>query len=89
MAALTTTILVKTVMGNKRVHFGRSTNSGTGGEIDTGLRSCEMFIPVMNHSSVMADSPAVNETFPCDGSAVTVVTTNAPGGSLLWMAIGY
>lgn len=89
MGALTTTINGKSVFGNKRVHWGIATNAGTGGEINTGLRLCEAMLLQMNHSSVMADAPAVNETMPCAGSAVTVVTTSAPGGSLHWVAFGY
>jgi hypothetical protein len=88
MSALTTTIKTRTLMGNKRVHYGTATGSGTGGEIDTGLRSCEMIVLTANDSSVAADAVTLNETMPCDGSAVTVIHT-AGVGYVEFMAFGY
>lgn len=85
--ALTTAISYKTVFGNKRVNFGTFANasSTTGGDVNTGLRSCEMFFAIPGGSS--AQEIAVNETLPVAGSAVTIVTeANASG---YWMAIGY
>lgn len=79
----------KTVFGNKRVHFGTFTNgaSDTGGDIDTGLRSCEEMFLQHGGSAVATNAPAVNETLPVAGSAVTIVTTAGFDGR--WMAIGY
>lgn len=88
MAALTTSIRRRTVYGNTKVHYGTATGSGTGGEIDTGLRSCEMIVLQANHSSVSADAVTLNETLPCDGSAVTVIHTSGVG-YVEFMAIGY
>ncbi len=78
-----------TVMGNKRVRFGTFTSDGgsTGGDIDTGLRIVEAIFLQQKAAAVVADAPVVNETLPCAGSAVTIVTTaNAVG---YWMAVGY
>ena len=79
----------RTVMGNKRVHMGTYTNNGgsTGGDINTGLRSCEHINLQPNGSAVVASAPVVNETLPVDGSAVTVVNTADESGT--WMAVGY
>jgi len=88
MAALTSQLRVRTVFGNKRVHIGTATGSGTGGEIDTGLRSCEMIVLTPRSSSVVADAVTLNESLPCDGSAVTVIHTE--GCEYIdFMAIGY
>ena len=78
----------KTVMGNKRVHFGTFTNGGsdTGGNIDTGLEVCEHLQLTCKGSAVAANAPAVNETFPCAGNAVTIVTDADEDG--YWMAVG-
>jgi len=37
-------------------------------------------------SSAATDAPAVNETLPVDGSAVTVITKASQSG--IWIAIG-
>lgn len=86
---MSSAITSKTVFGNKRIHFGTFTNgaSDTGGDIDTGLRSCEEIFLQVTGTAVAADACAVNETLPVAGSAVTIVTTaNADGR---FMAIGY
>jgi hypothetical protein len=88
MAALTTSVRSQTIMGNKRVHMGTATGSGTGGEIDTGLRTCEMILLTANDSSVSADAVTLNETLPCDGGAVTVIHSSGVG-YVEFMAIGY
>lgn len=86
--AFSSSITEKTVFGNKRFHWGTFTNgaSDSGGNIDTGLKVCEGI--VLQHTGVAAVSsaPAVNETLPVDGSAVTVVTTTAADG--IWFAWG-
>jgi hypothetical protein len=75
-------------MGNKRVSTGTFTQVGgdTGGNIDTGLRSCEFMMLQTGGAAVSADQSAVNETFPCAGSAVTIVTTDGANG--FWLAVG-
>ena len=88
MAALTTTIDKRISLGNMRGVVGHWVNSGTGGEVNTGLRQCHALFASPLDSSVVADQFAINETLPCDGSAVTVVTTS---NALTWkfFAIGY
>jgi hypothetical protein len=87
--AFASAITKRTVMGNKRVHFGTYTNGSgdTGGNIDTGLRSCESIFLQPGGSAVIATAPVVNETLPVAGSAVTVVTADDEDGT--WMAMGY
>jgi hypothetical protein len=87
--AFSSAITIKSVFGNKRVHIGTYTTSSseTGGDINTGLRSCEFIVLQQTASAVTADAPVINETLPCDGSAVTIVQTASADG--YWMAIGY
>jgi hypothetical protein len=77
------------VMGNKRVAVGTFTQAGgdTGGDINTGLRSCEFIMLQPTGAAVSADECAVNETLPVAGSAVTIVTTAGTVGN--WLAMGY
>jgi len=84
--AFSSTVTESTVMGNKRVHFGTWTTDTTGGDIDTGLRSCEFITLQTSGSAVSADQSAVNETLPVAGSAVTIACTSGADG--FWMAIG-
>ena len=76
-------------VGNRRMSFGTFTNgaSDAGGNIDTGLRSCEAITLQHTGSAVVASAPAVDETLPVAGSAVTIVTTAGADG--IWTAWGY
>lgn len=78
----------RTKFANKNVHIGTYTNGSgeTGGDINTGLTSCEAIFLQPIGSSVIATAPVVNETLPVAGSAVTVVTADDEDG--WWMAIG-
>ena len=79
MADIRTTI-EKTVMGNKRVHFGTCTmvNATTNGTIDTGLRKVESFIC----------SPSTD--YAASGGTVTVQFADPTESRVTgWMAIGY
>jgi len=58
------------------IHQGTYTNGATGDKnIDTGLRVVRNIKLTQKGSAVIADVPSINETLPCDGSAVTIVTT--------------
>lgn len=81
---IVTTIIRRTVMGNMKIVVGSCTNDSTGGDVATGLRNVEVFIPVNLGSS--AAELAVNETFPLASGDVTVVTENAI--NFAWIAIG-
>lgn len=75
--------------GNKKVVIGTFTSTGgsTGGDIVTGLTSCDMITLQQTGAAVVADAPVANETFPLAGGAVTIVTTaNAVGQ---FIAYGY
>jgi len=87
--AFTSAVYVRSNSGNKRMHMGTWTTSSTetGGDIDTGLRSCESIMLTGSGSAVTADAPVINETLPADGSAVTIVTTASSDG--YWIAWGY
>ena len=71
----------KSVMGNKRVHFGTATASSgdTTGTLDTGLRSVECFM-LANLQKYTVSSGVVTVTFADPG---------ANAGTVGWMAIGY
>lgn len=86
--AFSSAIIVRTIAGNKKLHYGTFTSgSTTGGDIDTGLNVCESISLTAKGSSVVADAVTLNETLPVAGNAVTIVTTSGADG--YWMAIGY
>jgi len=76
-------------VGHERMSRGTFASDGgsTGGDINTGLRKCNFIALTFAASSVVADAPVVNETLPCAGTAVTIVTTANTGG--YWQAWGY
>ena len=86
--AFSSTVTIKTQFGNKRIHYGTFTQAGgdTGGDINTGLRSCEAMMLQTSGAAVSADQSSVNETLPCAGSAITIVTTAGAVG--YWLAVG-
>lgn len=79
---------VPIVVGDRKMTMGKyvNTESTTGGNIDTGLKICDRLILQPTGSSVDANHPAVNETLPLAGSAITIVTT--AGGDGDWIAFG-
>ena len=87
--AFTSTVTERSIMGNKRVHWGTYANDGgdTGGDIDTGLKSVDFITLQTSGASVSADQSSVDETLPLNGSDVTIACTSGADG--YWMAIGY
>lgn len=87
--AFSSTITSYGKSGDKIVTKGTFTASGseTGGDINTGLTVCEFITLTPSGSSVAGDQCTVNETFPCNGSAVTIVTSAGVDG--YWRAEGY
>ena len=83
------TVEGKTVMGNKRVHFGTFTNGGgdSGGDIVTGLRRVEFISLQHTGAAAIASAPVVNETIPATTGTMTIVTTAGADG--VWWAMGY
>ena len=75
------------IVGNRRITWGTFTNDGgsTGGDIDTGLHYVDR-MTLTAGAAIHADSPAINETLPCLGSAVTIVTS--ANGCGFWEAKG-
>ena len=75
-------------MGNKRMSMGTfDCSSVAGGDVNTGLRSCEHIALIVKSSAVATGTPVVNETLPVDGKAVTIVTDSSAVGN--WIAWGY
>lgn len=86
--AITVTKLNETIVGNQRKVSGTYALSGgdTGGDINTGLHSVhDMHLTAMG-AAVVADAPTINKTFPCAGSAVTIIATANTSG--IWTAYG-
>jgi len=77
------------VFGNLRVAWGTYTDSSaaTEGNVNTGLTKVQFMLFQHVNSSVVAEAPVVNETMPCDGTAVTIRTTASDTG--IWIAFGY
>lgn len=85
--AIATTISVKTVFGNKRVHCGKSVLSGSvaTGDVVTGLKSVDHFS--MNVEGATQKGCSINSTLPlATGTVTAVVETN--DGTFYWQAIG-
>jgi hypothetical protein len=72
--------------GHKRVVYGTFTSDTTGGDIDTSLRTVEYIELQHTGAAAVADAPSVIQDLPCNGRAITIVTTSAKNG--LWKAIG-
>ena len=86
--AFSSEVTRETVFGNVRIKWGTFTTSSTetGGDIETGLTRTHLLVVQQSGSSVTADAPVVNETFPLAGGDVTIVTTASADG--YWLAIG-
>lgn len=85
--AITTTILTRTVFGNRDVVIGKSVVSGgsSGGDIETGLGSIDAMFAVAAGSD--EQGIALNETFPLASGDVTLVNEDA-NSTTYWLAIG-
>lgn len=77
------TIQKRGVIGDLRYISGTFTNGGadTGGDIVTGFSRVEHVSLQHTGSAVVASAPVVNETFPYNGSAVTIVTVADADGT--------
>jgi hypothetical protein len=84
----TRTNTVPLILNGTRITWGTFTDDNLlvpTGNINTGLTTV-VRMKLMHTTAVAADKPVINETFPCDGSAVTiVVTANSTG---IWEAEG-
>lgn len=85
--AFTSTITGYSYWGSKRMNWGTWSTDTTGGNIDTGLTMCEGIILQYTGEAVVADQPAINETLPIAGSAITIVVASGADG--IWRAWGY
>lgn len=86
--AFASTVIGRTTMGNKRVHWGTfvSTGASTGGDINTELRHCDILFPIAQSTS---PDITVDEDFssgPIDGTAITITTSVGETG--YWVAWG-
>lgn len=84
--AFASTVSGSTVFGNLRVTYGTWTTDTTTGDINTGIGTVLNMQITGAGSSVVADAPTINETFPCVGSAVTIICTTSTVG--YWIAFG-
>jgi hypothetical protein len=75
-------------LGNMRGVIGTYTDSsaGTADDVNTGLHKVYFMSFVEKASGVSDNVPSINETFPCDGSAVTMICDASQTG--YWFAIG-
>lgn len=86
--AMTSAKTGENVAGALRMTYGTWTAGGdTGGNINTGLHQVVSMSLSAAGSSIVADAPTINETFPCDGSAITIITTSNTSG--YWIAFGF
>jgi len=87
--AFASTVKEKVSLGNKWLAYGTFTCDGgtTGGDINTGLKKVEGMWFTGSGESALATLVSVNETLPCAGNAVTIVTTANDTGT--WYAIGW
>ena len=86
--AFTSTIIRSYSVGNGKRAFGTYTNTGgsTGGNIITGLATIENLELQPKGTSISANQPVVNETFPLNIDGITVVTSADEVG--YWTAEG-
>jgi hypothetical protein len=87
-ATFTSTITHISIADDLIVTYGTYVSSGDaeGGDINTGTDRC-LFIKLAKlGDAVSTGVPSVDETMPCPGKAVTVVTDANESG--IWMAIG-
>lgn len=71
-----------------KINWGTFTDDGAGlatGDIDTDLTTC-VRMKLQYTDAIAADKHAINETFPCDGHAVTIFVTASATG--IWCAEG-
>jgi hypothetical protein len=87
--SITATITEKISLGNKWAVIGtyEDSSAGTADDIDTGLQMVDFMILQPSGSAVDTNAPAVNETLPTDGSAVSVIVDASSTG--YWFAIGW
>lgn len=87
--AFSSTIISRTVAGDRAIAFGTFTNGttgDTGGDIQTGLKRVDYINLQHTGTSVTSNAPVVNESFPLSGGDVTIVTDDDADG--IWTAYG-
>ena len=84
--AFASTVSGSTVFGDLRVVYGTWTTDTTTGDINTGLDKVLTMSITAAGTNIVADAPTINETFPCAGSAVTIICTSGKVG--YWVAYG-
>jgi len=85
--AWSSTVIKRTVFGNRRVVYGSwDATAVTGGDIATGLSRTDSCIIWHKGAAVEAAVGVVNETFPLASGNVTIVVTAGDAG--YYLAIG-
>ncbi len=86
--SISATLLGRSVVGNECMTWGTYTDSGaaTEGNVNTYLGVCTKMILQPYGTTVATNAGVINETFPVDGSAVTIRVDASQVG--LWLAWG-
>jgi len=81
-------LVFKGLAGDKWFSYGTFTNGvgDEGGDIDTQLDFVEICVISHTGTTVTTNGPVIDETFPVDGSKVTIVTDSGVDGT--WIAFG-
>jgi uncharacterized SAM-binding protein YcdF (DUF218 family) len=84
----TFTVTDRIILGDMVQTYGTYTSDGgtAGGDIDAAMDECFFIKLEVPGAAVVAAQSVANETFPCDGHAVTVVTAANESGR--WIAEG-
>jgi len=78
----------KTVWGNKRIVIGTWSAGGTTtGEIVTGLKFVDFFVPLEKGTTPGTAMVKTNENFPFASGTVTIACTSGTRGQ--WVAVGH
>lgn len=86
--AIATTILRKTLEGNRRVVYGKSVISGdtATGEVVVPLYRILFFKGTV--AAAAASACSANETFPLAGSTAVTILTSNNNETVYWRAVG-
>jgi len=86
--AFSSTIAGRTILGNKRLHFGTfNAASVTTGDIETGLITVESAMITHKGSAVETDVGTITDTLPVAGNEITIKVNDSDTG--YWLAIGH
>jgi hypothetical protein len=82
--AITSTLVGRDVWGSKGMTYGTFSGSGTGGDVNTYLHTCEQLL--LTPTTAAAKQCGITTTLPAAGAAITIIVDTSVDG--YWMAIG-